>query len=31
VELFEPSIDENVEYPEKFFEVNDDDIESYKR
>jgi uncharacterized coiled-coil DUF342 family protein len=23
VELFEPTIDEGVEYPEKFFEVND--------
>ena len=23
VDLFEPTIDENLEYPEKFFEVND--------
>ena len=27
MEFFEPSIDEEVEYPEKFFEVGDRDIE----
>mmetsp|Transcript_1195 Transcript_1195/g.1228 ORF Transcript_1195/g.1228 Transcript_1195/m.1228 type:complete len:94 (-) Transcript_1195:1869-2150(-) len=30
-DLFEPSINETVEYPEKFFEVTDDDIENYRR
>ena len=30
-ELFEPSIDETVEYPEKFFEVQDADIENYRK
>lgn len=27
VELFEPTIDETVEYPEKFFDINENDIE----
>ena len=31
MELFEPSIDETVEYPEKFFEVKDMDIDSFKK
>lgn len=31
VELFEPTIDENAEYPEKFFDVNDNDIESFRK
>jgi hypothetical protein len=26
-----PTIDETVEYPEKFFEVNDNDIESFRK
>jgi hypothetical protein len=30
-DLFEPSIDENVEYPEKFFEVQDADIENFRK
>lgn len=30
-ELFEPSIDETVEYPEKFFEVGDNDIEGFRK
>jgi len=30
-DLFEPTIDETVEYPEKFFDVTDDDIENYRR
>ena len=30
-ELFEPSIDETVEYPEKFFEVQDQDIENFRK
>jgi hypothetical protein len=31
MELFEPTIDEAVEYPEKFFDVNHNDIEEFKR
>lgn len=31
VVLFEPAIDEAVEYPEKFFEVTDQDIENFRR
>ncbi len=31
VELFEPTIDENAEYPEKFFDVNDADIEGFRK
>ncbi len=31
VELFEPSIEETSEYPEKFFDVNDQDIETYRK
>ena len=30
-ELFEPTIDEAVEYPEKFFEVQDKDIEAFRK
>ena len=30
-ELFEPIIDEQVEYPEKFFEVQDQDIDNYRK
>jgi hypothetical protein len=30
-ELFEPSIDENVEYPEKFFDIQDQDIEQFRK
>lgn len=30
-DVFEPSIDETVEYPEKFFEVGDQDIEAYRK
>lgn len=30
-DLFEPTIDEAVEYPEKFFEVQDQDIEGYRK
>lgn len=30
-DLFEPTIDENLEYPEKFFEVTENDIESFRR
>jgi hypothetical protein len=30
-ELFVPTIDETVEYPEKFFEVQDSEIEAYKK
>ena len=29
--MFEPSIDETVEYPEKFFEVQDKDIEAFRK
>jgi hypothetical protein len=29
-ELIVPQIDEAVEYPQKFFEVNDSDIDSFK-
>ncbi len=29
--MFEPSIDEAVEYPEKFFEVQDKDIEAFRK
>ncbi len=31
VELFEPTIEEAIEYPEKFFEVNDQDIENFRK
>ena len=31
MQLFEPSIDEKIEYPEKFFEVNDSEIEQYRK
>jgi hypothetical protein len=31
IDLFEPSIDEAVEYPEKFLDINDNDIESYRK
>ena len=30
-ELFEPSVEELVEYPEKFFEVNDGDIDNFRK
>lgn len=30
-DLFEPTIDEAVEYPEKFFEVDDNDIEAFRK
>lgn len=30
-DLFEPKIDENLEYPEKFFEVQDQDIETFRK
>ena len=30
-DLFEPTIDETVEYPEKFFEVQDNDIENFRK
>ena len=30
-ELVDPTIDEAVEYPEKFFEVQDKDIENYRK
>lgn len=30
-ELFEPTIDETVEYPERFFEVQDPDIEAFRK
>ena len=30
-DLFEPSIDEKQEYPEKFFDVTDEDIEAFKK
>jgi cilia- and flagella-associated protein 44 len=31
IDLFEPSIDEVVEYPEKFFEVQDKDIDAFRK
>jgi hypothetical protein len=30
-DLFDPTIDETVEYPEKFFEVEDADIENFRK
>lgn len=30
-DLFEPALDENVEYPEKFFEVKDSEIEAFRK
>jgi len=30
-DLFEPAIDELVEYPEKFFDINDNDIEQFRK
>lgn len=30
-ELFVPSIDETAEYPEKFFEVQDSEIDAFKK
>jgi hypothetical protein len=29
--LFEPTIDEGVEYPEKFFDIQDADIEAFRK
>lgn len=31
IDLFEPSVDETIEYPEKFFDVNDSDIENFRK
>jgi len=31
IELFEPTIDETVECPERFFDVTDSDIETFRK
>jgi len=30
-ELFEPAIDKDAEYPENYFEIQDDDLEKFKK
>lgn len=31
VNLFEPTINDGIEYPEKFFEISEKDIENHKK